>query len=326
MKTKSTRRWVVGAVAAFAALSLAACSGGSSGSDDTKGSGGSGTISVGFSQLGAESGWRTANTESVKAAFTKDKGFDLTFVDAQQKQENQIKAIRDFIDQGVDAIAFSPVVETGWDQVLQEAKDAEIPVVLVDRTVKTSVSDPYATYIGNDFTKEGETAVAWIKKNAADAKIFELQGTLGSSAQVDREKPVDAELGSQIIGKASGNFTRAEGKAATEAALQAYPDMTMIVSHNDDMALGAIEAIEAAGKKPGTDIKIVSFDGVRDGLQALHDKKINYIVECNPVYGDQIADLVKKVVGGEDVPTRTIVPDEAFDQTITQETIDARKY
>jgi simple sugar transport system substrate-binding protein len=326
MKTKSTRRWVVGAVAAFAALSLAACSGGSSGSDDTKGSGDSGTISVGFSQLGAESGWRTANTESVKAAFTKDKGFDLTFVDAQQKQENQIKAIRDFIDQGVDAIAFSPVVETGWDQVLQEAKDAEIPVVLVDRTVKTSVSDPYATYIGNDFTKEGETAVAWIKKNAADAKIFELQGTLGSSAQVDREKPVDAELGSQIIGKASGNFTRAEGKAATEAALQAYPDMTMIVSHNDDMALGAIEAIEAAGKKPGTDIKIVSFDGVRDGLQALHDKKINYIVECNPVYGDQIADLVKKVVGGEDVPTRTIVPDEAFDQTITQETIDARKY
>ncbi|MFC8732373.1 ABC transporter substrate-binding protein [Luteimicrobium sp. NPDC057192] len=326
MNTKSTRRWVVGAVAAFAALSLAACSGGSSGSDDTKGSGGSGTITVGFSQLGAESGWRTANTESVKAAFTKDKGFDLTFVDAQQKQENQIKAIRDFIDQGVDAIAFSPVVETGWDQVLQEAKDAEIPVVLVDRTVKTSVSDPYATYIGNDFTKEGETAVAWIKKNAADAKIFELQGTLGSSAQVDREKPVDAELGSQIVGKASGNFTRAEGKAATEAALQAYPDMTMIVSHNDDMALGAIEAIEAAGKKPGTDIKIVSFDGVRDGLQALHDKKINYVVECNPVYGDQIADLVKKVVGGEDVPTRTIVPDEAFDQTITQETIDARKY
>jgi simple sugar transport system substrate-binding protein len=327
MNTTRTRRLVAGAVTALAALSLAACSGGSSGTDDTKASGGgSGTINVGFSQLGAESGWRTANTDSVKAAFTKDKGFDLTFVDAQQKQENQIKAIRDFIDQGVDAIAFSPVVETGWDQVLQEAKDAEIPVVLVDRTVKTTVSDPYATYIGNDFTKEGETAVAWIKKNAADAKIFELQGTLGSSAQVDREKPVDAELGSQIIGKASGNFTRAEGKAATEAALQAYPAMTMIVSHNDDMALGAIEAIEAAGKKPGTDIKIVSFDGVRDGLQALHDKKFNYVVECNPVYGDQIADLVKKVVGGEDVPTRTIVPDQAFDQTITQETIDARKY
>ncbi|GAA4841688.1 ABC transporter substrate-binding protein [Luteimicrobium xylanilyticum] len=326
MNTKRTRRLTLGAVAAIAALGLAACSsGGSSGSDDTKGSGGD-TIKVGFSQLGAESGWRTANTDSVKAAFTKDKGFDLTFVDAQQKQENQIKAIRDFIDQGVDAIAFSPVVETGWDQVLQEAKDAEIPVVLVDRTVKTSVSDPYATYIGNDFEKEGETAVAWIKKNAADAKIFELQGTLGSSAQVDREKPVDSELGSQIVGKASGNFTRAEGKAATEAALQAYPNMTMIVSHNDDMALGAIEAIEAAGKKPGTDIKIVSFDGVRDGLQALHDKKINYIVECNPVYGDQIADLVKKVVNGEDVAKSTIVPDEAFDQTITQETIDARKY
>ncbi|PJI95041.1 ABC transporter substrate-binding protein [Luteimicrobium subarcticum] len=328
MSIKRKRSWLAGSVAALAALSLAACSGGSSGSDDdsTSGGGSGDLIKVGFSQLGAESGWRTANTDSVKAAFTKENGFDLTFVDAQQKQENQIKAIRDFIDQGVDVIAFSPVVETGWDQVLQEAKDAEIPVILVDRTVKTTVDDPFATYIGSDFEKEGDTAAQWVKTNSPDAKIFELQGTLGASAQVDREKAFDAVMGDNIIGKASGNFTRAEGKAATEAALQAYPDMTMIFSHNDDMALGAIEAIEAAGKTPGKDIQIVSIDGVKDGLQALHDKKINYVVECNPVYGDQIADLAKKIVAGDTVEKKTIVTDQAFDQTITQDTIDARKY
>ena len=330
MVVRGMRRAGIAGLAAIALATLAACSGGASGNDAGSSSGSDGgsgdLIRVGFSQLGAESGWRTANTESVKAALTKDNGFDLTFVDAQQKQENQIKAIRDFIDQGVDAIAFSPVVETGWDEVLQDAKDAEIPVILVDRTVKTSVSDPFATYIGSDFQKEGTTAADWVKQNAPDAKIFELQGTLGASAQVDREKAFDAVMGDNIIGKASGNFTRAEGKAAVEAALQAYPDMNLIFSQNDDMGLGAIEAIEAAGKVPGKDIKLVTVDGVRDGLQALKDGKFNYVVECNPVYGDQIGDLIKKVVAGEKLPTTTIVTDQAFDQTITQATIDARKY
>ncbi|MBO0899234.1 ABC transporter substrate-binding protein [Cellulomonas sp. zg-ZUI22] len=322
------RTGMAGVVATFTILALAACGGGS----DTAGDGGDGedgggdVIRVGFSQLGAESGWRTANTESVKESLSEENGFDLTFVDAQQKQENQIKALRDFVAQDVDVIAFSPVIETGWDEVLQEIKDSGIPVVLVDRTVDTTVDDPFVTWIGADFKQEGTTAGEWVKENAPDAKIFELQGTLGSGAQVDREEGFGEVVGEQVIGKASGNFTRAEGKTAVEAALQAYPDMTMIFTHNDDMGLGAIEAIEAAGKVPGKDIQIVSVDGVRDGLQALVDKKFNYVVECNPVFGDQLAELIKKVYDGEDVPKETIVIDEAFDQTITQETVDARAY
>ncbi|AEI13075.1 ABC transporter substrate-binding protein [Cellulomonas gilvus] len=316
------------ATMAVLALGLAACSSGGGDekpADDNKG--GDDLISVGFSQLGAESGWRTANTESVKASLTEENGIELNFVDAQQKQENQIKALRDFIDQGVDVIAFSPVVETGWDEVLQEIKDADIPVVLVDRTVDTTVEDPYVTWIGADFKQEGTTAGEWVKANVPDAKIFELQGTLGSGAQVDREEGFDAVVGAEnIVGKASGNFTRAEGKAAMEAALQAYPDMNLVFAHNDDMGLGAIEAITDAGKVPGKDIKIVTIDGVRDGLQALKDGKFNYVVECNPVFGDQIVDAIKKVHNGEDVPKETIVVDKAFDQTITQEEIDARLY
>ncbi|MCR6689167.1 ABC transporter substrate-binding protein [Cellulomonas sp.] len=316
------------ATMAVLALGLAACSSGGGDekpADDNKG--GDDLISVGFSQLGAESGWRTANTESVKASLTEENGIELNFVDAQQKQENQIKALRDFIDQGVDVIAFSPVVETGWDEVLQEIKDADIPVVLVDRTVDTTVEDPYVTWIGADFKQEGTTAGEWVKANVPDAKIFELQGTLGSGAQVDREEGFDAVVGAEnIVGKASGNFTRAEGKAAMEAALQAYPDMNLVFAHNDDMGLGAIEAITDAGKVPGKDIQIVTIDGVRDGLQALKDGKFNYVVECNPVFGDQIVDAIKKVHNGEDVPKETIVVDKAFDQTITQEEIDARLY
>ena len=320
---RQSRRAAVGAASLVAVLGLAACSsGGEAGGEG----GGDDLIRVGFSQLGAESGWRTANTESVKSSLTEDAGFDLNFVDAQQKQENQIKALRDFVAQDVDVIAFSPVIETGWDEVLQEIKDAGIPVVLVDRTVDTTVEDPYVTWIGADFKQEGTTAGEWVKENAPDAKIFELQGTLGSGAQVDREEGFDAVVGEQVIGKASGNFTRAEGKTAVEAALQAYPEMTMIFTHNDDMGLGAVEAIEAAGKVPGKDIQIVSVDGVRDGLQALVDKKFNYVVECNPVFGDQLAELITQVANGEDVPKETIVVDQAFDQTITQADVDARKY
>ncbi|WP_125773353.1 ABC transporter substrate-binding protein [Antribacter gilvus] len=320
MARKTFPRTALAALSAVSLLALGACGSGEA-------SGGGDTISVGFSQLGAESGWRTANTESVKGNLTAENGFDLTFVDAQQKQENQIKALRDFIAQDVDVIAFSPVIETGWDEVLQEIKDAEIPLVLVDRTVDTTVDDPYVTWIGADFKQEGITAGEWVVENAPDAKIFELQGTLGSGAQVDREEGFDSIVGEEnIVGKATGNFTRAEGKAAVEAALQAYPEMNLIFAHNDDMGLGAIEAIEAAGKVPGVDIQIVTIDGVKDGLKALHDKKFNYVVECNPAFGDQIADAITKIVAGEEVPKETIVVDKAFDQTITMEEIDARAF
>lgn len=340
-----TRRDMLAALATLPVLGVAACSSGgtpatspSPGSTGSAGStagasasSGSGaaagkTIKVGFSQLGAESGWRTANTESLKASLIAAKGFDLKFVDAQQKQENQIKALRDFIDQGMDVIAFSPVIETGWDQVLQEIKDAKIPVVLSDRTVKTTVTDAYKSFIGSDFLSEGKKAADWVKANVPDAKIFELQGTMGSGPQIERQKGFDDIMGSAVIGRASGNFTRAEGKTAMEAALKAYPTMNVLFAHNDDMGLGAIEAIEAAGKKPGTDIKIVTVDAVRDGLKALLAKKFNFVVECNPVFGDQLGELIKKVYNKETVSEKTVVTEGVFDQSITQAIVDARKY
>lgn len=323
MARKAFTRAAIATLAAVSMLTLSSCSsdggdGGSGGDDDL--------VKVGFSQLGAESGWRTANTDSVKENLTTENGIDLTFVDAQQKQENQIKALRDFIDQDVDVIAFSPVIETGWDEILQDIKDAGIPVVLVDRTVDTTVEDPFVTWIGADFTAEGTTAGEWVKENHPDAKIFELQGTMGSGAQSNRQEGFRSVVGDNVIGEASGNFTRTEGKEAVEAALQAYPDMDLIFAHNDDMGLGAIEAIEAAGKVPGEDIKIVTVDGVHDGLVALLEGKFNYVVECNPAFGDQLLELVKQVAEGEDVPKETIVVDQAFDQTITQEIIDGRSF
>lgn len=329
--TKSTRLRLI-AVTAAVGLALAGCGNGDSDADggngdgDAAAGGGGDTVRVGFSQLGAESGWRTANTESVQASLTDENGIDLTFVDAQQKQENQIRALRDFVSQDMDVIAFSPVIETGWDQVLQEIKDSGIPVVLVDRTVDTTVEDPFVTWIGSDFRAEGVTAGEWVAENHPDAQIFELQGTMGSGAQVDRQDGFREIVGDQVIGEASGNFTRAEGRTATEAALQAYPDMDLIFSHNDDMGLGAIEAIEAAGMTPGEDIAIVTVDAVKDGLQALVDGKFNYVVECNPVFGDQLAELINQVHAGEEVPEETYVEESAFDQSITQDFVDERPY
>ncbi|MEP7763473.1 ABC transporter substrate-binding protein [Sanguibacter sp. 25GB23B1] len=320
MTRKAFTRAAIGTLVAASMLTLSGCG------SDGESEGGDDLIQVGFSQLGAESGWRTANTESVKANLTEENGIELTFVDAQQKQENQIKALRDFIDQDVDVIAFSPVIETGWDEILQDIKDSGIPVVLVDRTVDTTVEDPFVTWIGADFTAEGVTAGEWVAENHPDAKVFELQGTMGSGAQSNRQDGFRSVVGDNVIGEASGNFTRTEGKEATEAALQAYPEMDLIFAHNDDMGLGAIEAIEAAGKVPGVDIKIVTVDGVRDGLTALLEGKFNFVVECNPAFGDQLVELVKQVAAGEDVPEETIVVDQAFDQTITQDVIDARSF
>lgn len=322
---KGFRRAAMAAVASMAMISLAACGGGGNAGDDNSGAESpDDLIRVGYSQLGAESGWRTANTESVKASLNKDNGFDLTFVDAQQKQENQIKALRDFVAQDVDVIAFSPVIETGWDEVLQEIKDSEIPVILVDRSVDTTVDDAYVTHIGSDMCSEGRMAAEWVKENHPDAKIFELQGTMGSGPQIERQRCFAEVLGEDnIIGRASGNFTRAEGKTAMEAALQAYPDMTLLYAHNDDMGLGAVEA---KGMAPGDDITIVTIDAVRDGLQALVDGKFNYVVECNPVFGDQLAELIKAVHNGEEVPAETVVIDATFDQSITQDVVDSRLY
>jgi ABC-type sugar transport system substrate-binding protein len=310
---------------------LAACGGdGDSGSDS--GSGGD-KIVLGFSQVGAESGWRTANTKSIQDS-AKEAGIDLKFSDAQQKQENQIKAIRSYIQQKVDIIAFSPVVESGWDTVLKEAKDAKIPVILTDRAVDSTDTSLYKTFIGSDFVEEGKKAGDWLVKEytgkTETVNIVELQGTTGSAPANDRKKGfgdvIAADPKFKVIASQTGDFTRAKGKEVMEAFLKANPDIDVLYAHNDDMGLGAIEAIEGAGKKPGVDIKIITVDAVKDGMQALADGKINYIVECSPLLGPQLMDLVEKVHAGETVPARVVTEETTFTQEQAKAVLPSRQY
>jgi galactofuranose transport system substrate-binding protein len=289
---------------------------------------------VGFSQIGAESAWRTANTESIKSEAAK-RGINLKFADAQQKQENQIKALRSFIAQGVDVIAFSPVVETGWDPVLQEIKKAGIPVVLSDRAVK--VTDPkaelFVTFIGSDFVEEGRRAGKWLaEKTGGKAVIAELVGTPGSAPAIDRKKGFEEVLasnpGMKIIKSQSGDFTRAKGKEVMETFLKSPEgkQITALYAHNDDMALGAIQAIEEAGLKPGTDIIIVSIDGVKSAFEAIVAGKLNCTVECNPMIGAQLFDLIQQVHEGKEVPKRVAVEEGVYDQSNAAAALPSRKY
>ncbi len=249
-----------------------------------------GKLVVGFAQIGQESGWRDAETQSIQDT-AKELGVDLKFSDAQQKQENQIKAIRTFIQQKVDVIGIAPVVESGWDTVFKEAKDAGIPIVLVDRGVDAP-EDLYATFIGSDFILEGKNAAIETAKLLNNkGNIVELQGTVGASAATDRQTGFVEELKNypdmKIIASQSGDFSRAGGKQVMEAFLKANPEIDAVYAHNDDMALGAIEAIKDAGKKPGTDIKVISIDGVRGIFEAMAAGEANVTVECNPLLGPQ---------------------------------------
>ncbi|OOM11758.1 ABC transporter substrate-binding protein [Clostridium saccharobutylicum] len=264
---------------------------------------------IGFAQVGAESGWRTAETDSIKSIPTLDSNFDLKFSDGQQKQENQIKAIRSFIAQKVDLIALDPVVETGWDTVLQEAKDAKIPVVIVDRNVTVSDDSLYKCFLGSDMEEEGKKAAQIvIDQFGKDAKlnIAELQGTVGSTAMVGRQKGFNETIKDcpnyKIVKSQTGDFTRAKGKEVMEAFLKSDGDnINVLWSHNDDMAVGAIQAIEEYGKQPGKDIFIVSCDGIKDMFQLMADGKSNAIVECNPLLGPQLLEVSKDILDGKDV-------------------------
>ena len=291
---------------------------------------------LGFSQVGAESEWRTANSNSIKDA-AKQAGITLKFADAQQKQENQVKAIRSFIAQKVDVIAFSPVVESGWDTVLREARNAKIPVILTDRAVKVSDPSLYVTFIGSDFVEEGRKAgrwlVDWAKKNAptGEVNIVELQGTVGSAPALDRkrgfEEIIQAEPRLKIVRSQSGDFTRAKGKEVMEAFLKAKDKkIHVLFAHNDDMAIGAIQAIEEAGLKPAKDIAIVSIDGVRGAFQAMAAGKLNVTVECNPMLGPQLMQLAKDVVAGKPVAKRITTEEGVFTADVAAKELPNRKY
>ncbi|AVT13037.1 ABC transporter substrate-binding protein [Paracidovorax avenae] len=291
-------------------------------------------IVLGFSQVGAESEWRTANTESIKSA-AKDAGIELKFSDAQQKQENQIKAIRSFIAQRVDVIAFSPVVESGWEPVLREAKAAKIPVVLTDRAVNTKDTSLYVTFMGSDFVEEGRKAGRWLvekmKDSKGDVNIVELQGTVGSAPAIDRKKGfeevVKADPKFKIIRSQTGDFTRAKGKEVMEAFLKAEgKKINVLYAHNDDMAIGAIQAIEEAGMKPGKDITIISIDAVKGAFEAMMAGKLNVTVECSPLLGPQLMAAVKDIKAGKTVPKRIVTEESIFPMETAAQEFPKRKY
>jgi len=291
-------------------------------------------IVLGFSQIGAESEWRTANTESIKSAAAAA-GIDLKFADAQQKQENQIKAIRSFIAQKVDVIAFSPVVESGWDTVLMEAKAAKIPVILTDRAVDSKDKSLYVTFMGSDFTEEGRKAGRWLldfeKGKPGPVNIVELQGTVGSAPAIDRKKGFEEIIGSdprmKIIRSQTGDFTRAKGKEVMEAFLKAEgKKINVLYAHNDDMAIGAIQAIEEAGLKPGQDITIISIDGVKGAFEAMMAGKLNVTVECSPLLGPQLMATVKDLVAGKPIPTRIVTKEGIFPKEVAAAEFPNRKY
>ncbi|MGL1892990.1 MAG: ABC transporter substrate-binding protein [Spirochaetaceae bacterium] len=291
-----------------------------------------GKIVVGFSQIGSESAWRVANTESITSEAKNRPNIDLKFSDAQQKQENQIKALRTFIAQGVDVIAFSPVVETGFESVLIEAKEAGIPVILTDRAVDVKDDSLWVSFMGSDFVEEGRKAARWlIEEGHTDVNIVELQGTVGSAPAIDRkngfEEVIKSEPGMKIIKTQSGSFTRTGGKEVMEAFLKAEGDnIQVLYAHNDDMAIGAIQAIEEYGLIPGTDIIIISIDAVRGAFEAMVDGKLNCTVECSPLLGPQLFDAVEALMRGEEIPKRIVTEESIYPQSVAASTIDSRQY
>ena len=297
-------------------------------------------IVVGFSQVGAESEWRVANSESMKNALSEENGYELIFDDARNEQENQIRAIRTFIQQDVDYIVFSPRVETGWNSILQEARDAGIPVLVIDRDIEVADRSLYTAYIGSDFRKEGETAVNWLehlleKKGRTEdtIKIVHIQGTIGSSAQIGRTAALEGALKRnenwQIVAQECGDFTRAKAYEVMGAILKENTDIDVVYCENDGEALGAIDAMEEAGLSCNTDggVIVISFDATKLGLTYCLKGKIALNVECNPLQGPYVAELIQRLERGETVEQVKHVDETAFDCfTITKAMIEGRGY
>jgi len=296
-------------------------------------------IVMGYSQIGAESEWRNANTLSVLSAAT-DWNVDLRFSDAMQRQENQLQAMRTFIRQRVDIIGFSPVVSSGWEAILREVQAARIPVILVDRHIDQGMeSDLFTAFIGSDFHMEGVRIAEWtvnymnqIGRGARNPiNVVELQGTVGSAPATDRmrgfKEVLDRHPNYRIIRTQTGNFTRSEGKAVMEAFLRSDGDIIDILfAHNDDMAIGGIQAIQEFGRRPGVDIIVVSIDAVRGAFEAMMEGTLNASMECNPILGPQIMDTAVKILTGVRVPKWVVSEEELFDQTNAAAAFPTRMY
>lgn len=314
------------------ALAVCCMTGGCSSSEAPSGPEENNLIVVGFSQVGAESDWRNANTESMLSALSPEHGYRLIFEDAQQKQQKQITAIRNFINQGVDYIVLAPTKETGWDTVLTEAKDAGIPVIIVDRMIETADLDLFTCWIGSDFRKEGDTAVQWMEEHLeGPLQIVHLQGNIGSTAQIGRTKGLDAGLAAhddwELVFRESGDFTQAKGQELMEQILDEQIGFNVIYSENDNMSYGAIDALKEAGIKLGEDTAIISFDAGRHALQLILDGEISYDVECNPLHGPRVQKVIEQLENGETPLKFTYVEEVSFDASnLTPEVINSRGY
>ena len=290
-------------------------------------------IVVGFSQVGAESDWRNANTLSMQQALSAENGYRLILDDAQQKQERQITAIRNFINQGVDYIVLAPTTEKNWETVLGEAKAAGIPVIIVDRMIEVEDTDLFTCWIGSDFRREGDTAVAWMEERFGDRplSIVHLQGNIGSSAQIGRTQGLDAALERhpewKLAFRGSGDFTQAKGQELMEAVLADGMTFNLIYSENDNMSYGTIEALKQAGIEPGKDVTLISFDAANTALHMILSGEISLDVECNPLHGPRVQSVIELLEKGETPPKFTYVEETAFDAlSLTEEIIDARGY
>ena len=299
-----------------------------------------GYITVGFCQVGSESDWRTANTQSFKNVFTSENGYYLIYEDAQNKQENQLKAVRSFILQEVDYIVLDPVVETGWDAVLKEAKDAGIPVIVTDRKVVVDDEDLYTCWVGSNFEEEGRKAGKWLADHLSAAgredeeiHLVTLQGTLDSSAQIGRTEGFSQILKEhknwEMLEYESADFTQTKAQEVMADFLDAYDEIDVVVCENDNMAFGAIDAIYEAGKTcgPDGDIIILSFDAVHAAFDAMIQGKINMDVECNPLQGERVAEIIQKLEEGETVEKVQYMEEKYFDTSMDlQNIVETRTY
>jgi len=301
-------------------------------------------ISIGFSQLGAESDWRSANSKSMKEAFSEENGYKLFFEDGQQKQSNQIMAIRTFIQQEVDYIILAPVTETGWDTVLQEAKEANIPVIIVDRMVDVSDESLFTCFVGSDFHLESQKVCKWMNDYLSatgvaseNVHIADIQGNIGATAQIERSAGlIEAceSYGWDLLEQAPADFTQVKGKEVMESFLKKYKNLNIVYCENDNEAFGAIEAIEEAGKTVGSDIlngeiMVISFDGVNtDALNLVLSNKISCIGECNPLHGPRVADVIQILEEGNTPQKLQFVSEDIYvhDDLVNIFTVDGRKY
>ena len=335
-KNKIFRKVII--VLAVLAL-LTGCAGQEPEAEDTRTPTDDNLIVVGVSQEGSESVWRTANTRSVKETLTKENGYFLIFKNARQKQENQIKALRSFISQRVDYIVFSPIVEDGWDTVLREAREAEIPVILMDRKINVKDESLYTAWVGSDFVEEGRNAGKWLEDylkgqrfNDDQVNIVVLQGTAGTTAMFGRTQGFE-EIAAKhenwtILEQTNADFTTAKGEEEMRRLLNTYPEIDVLVSQNDDMTFGALEAIQSAGRTTGTggDITVISFDGTKKALEKVKTGAINVDVECNPYQGKYIEEIIQALETGQSIEKDNYVEEKVFTQKNVLSVLNDRTY